>query len=558
MSVSRRKFIVGGVSAGVLSGSLAGCSDDDKSGGTGGESDAGAASRVLGLPVDTSLFAHGVASGDPLSDRVILWTRLDGVDDGVEVSWVVAASPELAPIVAEGTATVAADADFTVKVDAEGLEPGTTYYYAFFTESARTVIGRTKTLPTGRVDRARVAFTSCSNYGNGWFHAYRNIAERTDLDLWIALGDYIYEYSEQAYSDPSIDRPLMPPTECLTLEDYRTRYAHYRGDPDLQEIHRQHPLIVVWDDHEVANNAYKDGAENHTPETEGDYQMRRKAGTRAFVEWLPIRVSTAELPPKIYRAFQFGDLFDLLMLDTRHIARDKQAGSDEGGDVGSEDMWTDPNRHLLGEAQQDWLLAELSASQERETKWRVIGNQVIFSPVNDFRNGTILYSDFWDGYQASRNAVTNHILTNGIDNVVFLTGDIHSSWALDVPRDPKTEGAYDPATGEGSYAVEMVGPSVTSQALENTSLATVAPGLLKTGNPHLHEVEVTRKGYVLVDITKERVQGEWYFQDDVKAPDARGESLAFAYACASGSAHLAKAATQTSPNDDAPDPAPSA
>jgi alkaline phosphatase D len=489
---------------------------------------------------------------------VILWTRIDdSTKDSEDVSWLIAEDETLTRVVAMGEASTGPDVDYTVKVDVEGLTAGTTYYYVFHRPDGRSQVGRTRTLPAGKVDRARIAFTSCANYGYGYFHAYKNIALRSDLDLWIHLGDYIYEYGEEDYSDPTIDRPLDPKTETISLEDYRRRYAWYRSDLDLQEVHRQHPLIVVWDDHETANNAYKDGAENHMPETEGDWEMRKKAGTQAFVEWLPIRVSGKQLPPKIYRSFTFGDLFDLLMLDTRLIGRDAQTGTDEDGDVGTPEQQMDPNRTLLGDAQTDWFLAELSASVERGSVWRLIGNQIIFSPTKDPRNGKILFADFWDGYQASRNVVRDHILDEKIDNVVFLTGDIHSSWAMDVPVDPYDPEAYDPATGEGSYAVELVGPSVTSEAIENSDLATVAPGLLTGGNPHLKFSEVTRKGYVLVDVTPERVQGEWYFMDDIKKPDVEGEKLAKAFSCASGASHLVEEKRPTLPRDDAPPPAPS-
>ncbi len=550
MSVTRRDFLIGTVGVTAASGALVGCES---------ESDAGMQlPNVRELAVDTTLFAHGVASGDPLSDRVILWTRVttDSVE-AVSVSYVVAKDPELTEVVVEGEAQAEPAVDFTVKVDVEGLSAGTTYYYAFVhAGERRSTIGRTRTLPEPGAEHVRLAFSSCSNYSYGWFHAYREIAERTDLDVWVHLGDYIYEYDDETYSDLTIERRLDPPTETLTLEDYRRRYAHYRKDPDLQEIHRQHPLIVVWDDHEVANNAYKEGAENHT-EDEGDYQTRKLAGTQAFVEWLPIRVPQPKGEvPKIYRSFAFGDLFDLIMLDTRLIGRDLQAGTDNEGDKGDASIWDAPGREVIGSVQEKWLTDRLSESKARGASWRLIGNQVIFSPGRDPRDGTILFADFWDGYRPARDRIADFITGEGIDNVVFLTGDIHTSWAMDVARDPFDAEQYDPQTGEGSYAVEIVGPSITSEGLENNELKDAAPQLLRMGNPHLKLSEVTRKGYVLVDVTPERVQADWYYVKNIKSPERQGQELGYSCTCASGTAHLVEAPAATPTRDDAPAAAP--
>jgi alkaline phosphatase D len=559
MTFSRRKFIAGGVGAGVLAG-VGGCADGGR-----GDDDGEVAigPKVRAFQVDAKTFAHGVASGDPWSDRVILWTRVSDLEkeEEVEISWLVAEDSDFEKVVAEGSANTGADLDFTVKVDVEGLSAGSTYYYAFYRGEGRTVVGRTRTLPEGKVDRARIAVTSCCNYGYGFFHAYRAIAERNDLDLWIALGDYIYEYGEDYYYDPTLGRALSPKTETIKLADYRARYALYRSDPDLQELHRQHPLIVVWDDHEVADNSFKDGARNHMEDAEGSWGDRKQAGTRAFLEWLPIRVSGTKLPPKIYRSFQFGELFDLIMLDTRLVGRDRTTGTDEPDadgltDVGTPEQWADPSRTLLGDAQQDWFLSELSASQERGARWRLIGNQIIFSPTKDPRSSTIVFSDFWDGYQASRNAVIDHLQEKKIDNVVFLTGDIHSSWALDVSRDPYDATIYDPATGEGAFAVEFVGPSVTSEALENSPLADSASGLLKLANPHLKFSDVTRKGYVLVDVSEKRAQGEWYFVKDIKKKSGAAAELAAVFSCEDGKPRLVAGEKASEPTEGAPALAP--
>ncbi|MEY4509201.1 MAG: hypothetical protein RLZZ450_1323 [Pseudomonadota bacterium] len=565
MSVGRREFIIGSVGVAATSQLLVGCKDDGEdlpassvdggvAGGDGGV--ATADGGTAGEQVNTAIFAHGVASGDPLATAVILWTRVTVTDgQSVALSWVVSKDPSLAAPIKTGTVTAAADADFTAKVDATGLEPGTTYYYAFTaTGRGRSVTGRTRTLPTSS-DHARIAFTSCANFQNGYFSAYGAIAKRTDLDLWLHLGDYIYEYKAGEYADPNLPARLHQPVqEAVTLADYRGRYAQYRSDPDLQALHRQLPLIAIWDDHEFANNAYVDGAENHNP-GEGEWVDRKRAGARAFLEWLPIRVAPADPVPKIFRNFKFGELFDLLMLDTRIIARAKQAGDDSsmGSGVGNPTVWQDPTRQLLGTEQETWFLNELSASKTRGARWRLIGNQVIFTQARDPQvpvvandpamTRNILYSDFWDGYQPARQRVIDYLLTNGIQNVAFLTGDIHTSWAFEVSKDPFDATVYDPAMGKPGFAIEIVGPSVTSQALEDSPLASIAPMLLAQANPQLKYAEVTKKGYVLLDVTNERLQAEWYYVTQYKLPGDATETFAKSFTCQQSSARLVEATT---------------
>src|SRR5688572_4132948 len=319
------------------------------------------------------LFRHGVASGDPLTDRVMLWTRVTAPPTRsaigpIDVQWVMASDEALQQVVARGTAQAAPERDFTVKVDAGGLSPGRTYHYAFTAGGERSPIGRTKTLPE-RTDRLRVASVSCSNYPTGYFNVYRCLANRPDLDAVVHLGDYIYEFAANRYSDPSISRSVEPVTEIVTLADYRTRYAYYRNDPDLQAVHRQHPFIVVWDDHELANDAWSGGAGNHNA-SQGDWKVRQRAAYRAYLEWMPIReVSGTEI--QLYRRFAFGGLADLIMLDTRGL-RDQQV---TGGD---KTAFADSRRTLLGAAQESWLSDTLRASQKSGTQWRILGQQILF------------------------------------------------------------------------------------------------------------------------------------------------------------------------------------
>lgn len=274
-------------------------------------------------------FDHGVASGDPLADRVVLWTRVSPVEPApqtIPVRWEVAADSAFDQVVAEGQTATDAARDFTVKVDAGGLAPGQRYHYRFSVAGDKSPVGRTRTLPSGPVDRVAFAVVSCSNYSHGLFTVYRAIAAREDIDAVLHLGDYLYEYPPDVYvSEPAIamGRVVVPDGELLTLADYRTRYALYRTDADLQAAHAAHPFIAVWDDHEVANDAWKGGAENHD-DSEGDFATRKAAAIRAYHEWLPIRETPDGDPGRLYRSFDFGDLASLIMLDTRLAGRDRQ------------------------------------------------------------------------------------------------------------------------------------------------------------------------------------------------------------------------------------------
>lgn len=555
MTLGRREFVVGSVSAAALAQLGSGCSDEGKCDATCASVDGGAGEEpelapIAELALDEERFAHGVASGDPLAEAVILWTRVSGVSGTQRVRWVIAKDEALEDVVKSGSASTDSARDYTVHVDVDGLSPGETYYYAFaLGEQGRSLVGRARTLPTQDADHVRFAFTSCANYNNGFFHAYRAIAEREDLDVWVHLGDYMYEYADGEYGDPALGRTLQPRNEAVSLADYRTRYAQLRSDEDLRELHRRHTCIVVWDDHEVADNASLTGAVEHMPE-DGDWQARVKAGTQAFREWLPLRVPDAKDPTRIYRRFEFGKLFDLIMIDTRLIGRDTQAGGLQN--AGDPAVWVDPKRQLLGEAQEEWLKEALSSSRERGATWRILGNQVIFAENRDptMEGMVILNADAWDGYQPARARIVSHIKQNGIDNLIVITGDIHTSWAFELAENPFEAANYDPVTGMGSFGVELVGPAVTSLGLEdNPTLSSLAPTLLPAAHPHLKFVEVTRKGYVLVDLKEERMQAEWYFVGDHKKNDdaARATTMAKAFVCASKSAHLVETKTASSP-----------
>jgi alkaline phosphatase D len=520
-----------------------------------------------GRAAEDGVFQHGVASGDPLDDRVVLWTRVTPPDGAasVAVDFVVARDPGLTDIVRSGRVTATPARDFTVKPDVAGLQPGTTYYYGFSALQAQSPVGRTRTLPVGAVDRLRMAVVSCSNHAAGYFNAYARIAERADLDLVLHLGDYLYEYGSGTYGNV---RPAEPPTEIVTLTDYRTRHAQYKRDADLQAVHRQHPMIAIWDDHEVGNDAWQGGAQNHTDGAEGDWPDRVSAAVQAYREWMPVRDLPRADPRRLQRAFRFGDLAEIVMLETRLQARSAPLplSTGEPGDrpgFTQEGEFLDPSRSLLGEAQEAWLRGRLRSSR---ANWKFLGQQVMFAQLKavgrplSAGGGVFLNPDQWDGYQPARDRVYD-VIRGGrgrrpVDDIIVLTGDIHSSFANDLTQDPNNPdlrtGGYDPASGAGSRAVELVTTSISSPAFPDPDGQVAA--LTQHVNPHMKYVDFNRRGYLLVDVTPARVLAEWWHIDRVDVPDG-AQTLAVAFEVRRGAPHLV-AAGPSAERDDAPPLAP--
>lgn len=452
---------------------------------------------------DTTLkpFYHGVASGDPMNDRVIIWTRVTPEDSvpSIDVQWQVAGDANFSAIIASDTFATTPAHDYTVKVDVTGLQPDQTYYYRFTAFGKTSATGRTKTTPAAGGDSVKFAVVSCSNWEFGYFNAYSRIAEK-DIDAVLHLGDYIYEYATGNYGDTTIGRFNLPAHEIVSLHDYRTRHAQYRLDNGLREVSRQHPFITIWDDHEFANNVYKQGAQNHQPETEGDFTLRKAAAKQAYYEWLPIRESE-----KLYRSFSYGDLAQLIMLDERIEGREAPPDTIA---VAAND------RTMLGKEQLAWFEEQLRSS----ATWKVVGNQVIFSDVllsavypNMPRN-----LDSWDGYQFEKNRIREFILRQKIKDIVFLTGDTHASWAIEVATDITKK--YAP------FAVEF-GTTSISSANDNeyysTDTVLMMEKALLVANPHIKYINARDHGYMLLTLYPQKAKAEWYYVETLREPDLR-------------------------------------
>jgi alkaline phosphatase D len=495
---------------------------------------------VRGMPVNAAAaahFTHGVASGDPLQDRVILWTRVlpgSGRAETVNVQWQVASDQRFDNLIATGSTQTGPERDFTVKVDAVGLQAGLSYFYRFIVDGVISPIGRTRTLASAGVVQARLAVVSCSNYPQGYFNVYREIANR-DCDAVLHLGDYIYEYAEGGYANAEMldkGRNVQPEHEIVSLEDYRMRYGLYRSDTDLQAVHQAHPFICVWDDHEITNNTFKAGAENHNPELgEGDFDDRRRAAIQAFYEWLPIREQSSIEEGIIYRSFDIGDLATLIMLDTRLVARDEQLTHDMTIDTVRRGL-ADPARSVLGPAQHAFLETELRRSAGAGIPWQVIGQQVImgrkeipiianeeFAPEYQTsiassryamlrergQMGLPLNMDAWDGYPADRERVLD-LFRQHANNAVVLAGDTHSSWAFDLHDD------------EGdAIAVEFATPSVSSPGFE--TFLPIPESLLVTAfmrnSPEMRYMRGLGRGWIELDITREQVAAQFLYVSTV-------------------------------------------
>ena len=506
------------------------------------------------IPTSVS-FLHGVASGDPLSDRVMLWSRVspsnapEGKD--IDITWEVASDDQFTKIIKTGSVATNAARDYTVKVDVNGLSANTAYFYRFSFDTTRSPFGRTKTLPVGSVAQVKMVVFTCSNYPAGYFNVYAEVAKLTDVDVAIHLGDYIYEYPRDGYASQdaaALNRLVEPKNEIITLSDYRSRYAIYRTDPDLQAMHAKLPLISIWDDHEFANDTWLAGAENHDPVTEGPFSARRAAALQAYNEWMPIRLPDASKNDRIYRSFDFGNVVSLHMLDTRLIGRDKQlsyasyinaSGAFDAASFGA-DM-ANPARQLMGAEQTSWLQGQLAKST---ATWQILGQQVLMARMNipaplvlgqisftDYTNllgkaqqapatlttaekqilaqPAIPYNlDAWDGYAVARETVFGTAKAMN-KNLIALAGDTHNTWASDLTD-----------MNGVAVGVEFGVTSVTSPGFEEVFAkedpAKVASGLEQIIGPLVY-AETKNRGFMIVTATPTQVSAEWRYVSTVKS-----------------------------------------
>lgn len=486
-----------------------------------------------------SVFLHGIASGDPRADSVILWTRVS-VDSSraVKVHWHIAEDRGMTRIVASGRIRTDASKDFSVKVDADGLPAGSTLFYQFMAADQRSAVGRTRTLPSGSVDIAKLAVVSCANHPAGFFNVYREIAGRPDLDAVVHLGDYIYEYGFKGYASEkaeSLGRIPEPVTELRTLLDYRLRHAQYKKDPDSQAMLASLPMIAVWDDHEIANDTWRKGAEGHQ-EDDGKWHTRRNAAIQAYYEWMPIRGKPRGSRTRIFREFRYGDLASLIMLDTRLYGRDRQPNA--GPDVDEESIESaldDPRRRMLGREQERWLRRRLKNASD--TTWQVLGQQVLVTelisanlePLVDPNGPSSISKEFlqsiierskdnppsvldtWDGYPLAREDLYAD-LGSYATNPVVLSGDFHTNLAADLI----------PKNADRPVAVEFMTGTVSSPVLADV-LPEYEPNSVRDAtleqNPSVKYLDTKHRGWLCLTLTKERCSGDWYLIDNILSRD---------------------------------------
>ncbi|MFG7350816.1 alkaline phosphatase D family protein [Shewanella oncorhynchi] len=571
-TVTRRDFLAmsaKGVGVAVISYGLMGCSDsnDDNS-----------------VPAQ---FLHGIASGDPAVDAVILWTRVTPESEGdVKVSWQVASDAAFAQLVTTGETVTNASRDYTVKIDARGLRAGQTYFYRFMTGDKTSVVGKTRTLPEGDVSSVKLAVMSCANFPAGFFNVYELAATQDDLDAVVHLGDYIYEYARGGYASEhaaELGREVLPANELLTLSDYRTRHGQYHTDASLQKLHAKVPFITVWDDHEVANDTWRDSAENHN-EGEGDFAVRKEAALQAYFEWLPIRPWREGNHEEIYRSFSYGNLVDLHMLDTRVLARDKQLDYADymdptTGSFAGERFLADvtsTTRTMLGLTQLLWLQGTLLQSTG---KWQVLGQQVLMGKMslpaaiatqqmsipqfamlgalaklaaraaaNDptltaqelqylqanqalltpevialLQLPAIPYNlDAWDGYAYEREVILGTAKSKNL-NLVVIAGDTHNAWANELKD----------VNGD-TVGVEFATSSVSSPGLEYylnlpAEQIPATEAAIVELVPDLKYANLKDRGFMTLTFTADEVRSDWHYVDTILSKDfqvatARGYS----------------------------------
>jgi alkaline phosphatase D len=431
-------------------------------------------------------FYLGVASGDPMADRVIIWTHITTSNNSETVFWQVATDNAFSQIIASGDTTTDASKDFTVKVDITGLQANTTYFYRFFnTQNNYSATGRTKTAPTGDINELKFAIGSCSSIYSAYFNAYRKIAQRDDLNLVIHLGDYLYDFVDE---DEEIRVPVPYPTEPTNLTDWRSLHKYYALDPDFRLARQQHPFAIIWDNHDFT---FSTGI----------------SGQQAFMEFTPTRQVNDTVFNRIYRKLSYSNLADIILADALQF-RDQ-------------DVIAPGENSMLGIEQFEWFMETLNNST---AQWKVVGTQKNFTRwkvaalaqlVND-PEGT-LNKKSWDGFNLERLKIVETLRDSQINNVIFLSGDMHVSIAAEVAIDPIDSINYNAATGDGSYAVEFMPTSIGRGNFDergfSATFLNVVYDVSNASNPHHRYLEVTEHGYVILHFKKDISLAQFWYQD---------------------------------------------
>lgn len=501
--------------------------------------------------LSSGAFTHGIASGDPLPDGFIIWTRFTGE----RLAWEVAEDEAFARVVQRGEVRASFANDFCVKADVRGLQPGRPYFYRFLSASGPSLTGRSLTAPASGGERLKVALFSCANFPFGYFHAYGHAAARDDIDLVLHAGDYIYEIQRGSYpsaADTVPGRIIDPVRETVSLSDYYQRYATYHTDQNLLELRRLKPMSAVWDDHELVNDTWRNGARDHQTPTEGLFTDRMAAASKAYFDWMPLRRPNAA-SVQLYRSLDWGDLARIVLLDTRLIGRDLQLDyrttlapqlAQGGADAAAlaaefrQSVLDNPNRTMLGGAQEQWFAQTLAESKRRGQTWQVITQQVVMGaqiapagmtrllPENVSPGSRTWFAageqmsalglpwnlDSWNGYPAAR-ARFLAACEQHANNAVVLGGDSHNCWVNNLAA----------AGGNRLAALEFAGGSVTSPGFER-SLTNAAPGereaLMRSSNEHMAFCDLTSRGYATLSFTREACAAEWLAFDDIRSPIA--------------------------------------
>jgi alkaline phosphatase D len=503
---------------------------------------------ALSMPASASLigakgFTHGIASGEPSQGSVLLWTRYVG-SGNVKLTAEISDSPDFAGASIAGEVEALVDRDHIAKITVQGLDPNHWYFYRFIApDGSKSAVGRTRTLPEGATPKFTIGVVGCSNLPFGYFNAYAHAAQNAELDLMVHTGDYLYEYPAGTYpskEEALAGRTLNPVSEIVQLADYRLRYAAYRSDPDLQRIHQVLPMIAMWDDHEFANDAYKDGAENHDS-SEGDWETRKRVAERVYREWMP--VSDMEYGNPRWSEYQIGDLATIFMTESRIGARNEpvdlvaalrgQQDIQKALETFRDDVWQDPEREMIGREQEAWLASAMQRSKASATNWQVWSQQCVMGELKlpqeainwvaddapafakqrlavgamAAKIGLPINFDSWDGYPQARERALS-VAQQADADLIVLSGDSHNAWAFDL------------VTSNGAVGVEFGGHSVTSPGIESYLTGAnpdVAATALTETNPQLRWTDTAHRGYMTVTLTPERATSTWHFLDTIRA-----------------------------------------